>query len=59
VTADRPRSDWATHYPGYGNDHGFSLRVDMPPGRYATCVVALNVGAGNDKYLSCSDVVVK
>ncbi len=59
VTADRARSDWASHYASYGNDHGFAIGVEMPPGRYATCIVALNQGEGRDSYLSCGDVVVK
>lgn len=59
VIANRARGDWATHYPSHGNDHGFSIRVDLPPGRHPTCVVARNVGPGSDKYLTCTDVVVK
>ena len=59
VTADRARSDWASHYASYGNNHGFAIGIEMPPGRYATCVVALNEGEGRDSYLSCGDVVVK
>ncbi len=59
VTADRSRSDWATHYGSYGNNHGYAIGIEMPPGRYATCVVALNEGEGRDSYLSCGDVVVK
>jgi uncharacterized protein with LGFP repeats len=59
VTANRSRSDWSRHYAGFGDDHGFAIGVEMPPGRYATCIVALNVGEGRDSYLSCGDVVVK
>ena len=59
VTADRSRSDWSRHYGSYGDNHGFAIGIEMPPGRYATCVVALNQGEGRDSYLSCGDVVVK
>jgi hypothetical protein len=59
VTANRSRSDWSRHYAGFGDDHGFAIGVEMPPGRYATCIVALNVDEGRDSYLSCGDVVVK
>ncbi len=59
VTADRSRPDWSRHYGSYGDNHGFAIGIEMPPGRYATCVVALNEGEGRDSYLSCGDVVVK
>lgn len=57
--ADRPRGDWAANYPGHGNDHGFAIGVDVPPGRYSACLVGLNAGEGVDSFLLCKDVVVK
>ncbi len=59
VTANGPRSDWARNYSGFGNDHGFSIGIEAPPGTWATCIVARNVGEGRDSYLDCRDVVVK
>lgn len=59
VTANRARSDWAANYATYGNDHGYAIGIEIPPGTYATCVVALNARDGRDTYLSCGDVVVK
>ncbi len=57
--ANRPRGDWQANYPGHGNDHGFAIGVDVPPGRYSACLVALNAGEGVDSFLMCRDVVVK
>ena len=59
VTADRARGDWESNYATYGNDHGFAIGIELPPGTYSTCVVALNARDGRDTYLSCGDVVVK
>ena len=57
--ANRPRWDWQAQYPEYGNDHGYAIGVDVPPGNYSACLVALNVGEGVDTFLQCRDVVVK
>ncbi len=43
-------------FPGYGDDHGFSVTVSIPTGKHAVCVVAVNDGAGGDRGFGCQTV---
>lgn len=52
-TADRPRADVGAAYPGYGNDHGFSMTVPASSGSHQVCVYVINVGAGDNQLIAC------
>jgi hypothetical protein len=58
TTADDPRSDIGSLYPGYGNAHGFNVRAAASPGWHSVCLWALNVGAGGNPQLACRTVYV-
>ncbi|HST47192.1 fibronectin type III domain-containing protein [Jatrophihabitans sp.] len=44
--ASGTRSDLATRYPGYGQNHGYSIFTRVPAGTHQLCAYGLNVGAG-------------
>ena len=56
VTADASRPDVGAHYPGVGNNHGFSVAYTLPEGSHTVCVTARNVGFGSDVALPCRTV---
>jgi len=58
ITADQPRPDIATGYPGYGANHGFSTTVSATPGPHRVCVYAINSGPGASPVISCRTVTV-
>jgi hypothetical protein len=59
VRADSLRVDVGSHYPGYGNNHGFRLTLNAAPGWHTVCVRALNAGgAGVTVSLGCRTVFV-
>lgn len=47
-------------YPGYGDNHGFTLYAykSAVPGTHTECLRALNVGGGSDTNLYCGSYVV-
>lgn len=56
VPADRPRSDIAALYPGYGSQHGFATTVYADGGNQTYCVYGVNVGGGSDGLLGCGTI---
>lgn len=58
--AQRSRPDLAVAFPGYGDRHGFHLRLpDLPAGTRTACVYAINVGSGDrNPGLGCVDYTV-
>ena len=59
LTANVPRPDVASAYPGYGPNHGFNGAVPVPAGTHEVCVYALNTGPGtSNKSLGCKTVTV-
>jgi len=58
LTASSSRPDVALQYPAHGANHGFVATVPVPSGTHEVCLYAINTGAGTNKTLSCSRVVV-
>ncbi|QYG13353.1 hypothetical protein KY497_09360 [Microbacterium sp. PAMC22086] len=58
IVADKKRPDLVPHFPGYGENHGFSAKINASPGRQDVCAYAINVGAGGTVLLRCETVVV-
>jgi hypothetical protein len=55
--ADVDRPDIGAAYPGNGSAHGFDVRSPiLGTGVKQVCVVALNVGIGDDRVLGCQDI---
>ncbi|WP_292701793.1 hypothetical protein [Microbacterium sp. 69-10] len=51
--ADGVRRDIADVYPGYGENHGFTIKRTLPPGGAQVCVYAINDAAGGNTVLGC------
>jgi fibronectin type III domain protein len=58
VPANIARGDFARQYPAWGPNHGFDYITPMANGSYQICVIALNVGAGANRQMRCSTIVV-
>ncbi len=58
VAADKKRPDLVPHFPGYGENHGFSAKIPATPGKHNVCVYAMNIGAGEPVLLRCQVVDV-
>jgi hypothetical protein len=58
VTADVPRNDVASAYPGYGAAHGYSAVISAPPGRHQVCTYGINTGNGSNSHIGCRTVTV-
>jgi hypothetical protein len=56
--ANGSRGDIARVYPGYGDAHGFSGRVDAKPGRHSVCVYGIDIRPGSNRMIGCRTVVV-
>lgn len=57
--ADQPRPDVEAQYPGSGANHGFWVDVGgLSPGWHDVCVIAWNVGFGNNATIGCAGAVV-
>jgi LAS superfamily LD-carboxypeptidase LdcB len=54
--ADRSRPDVASAFTGYGDRHGFELRVPIPGGSTPVCLYAINQGPGSSTLLGCPRV---
>ena len=57
-TADQPRPDIATAFPGAGQAHGFTFQhTATTPGAHRVCIYAINRNAGTENPLiRCADV---
>jgi hypothetical protein len=53
VWADRPKPGWESAFPRLGANHGFEARIPVSGGAQDVCVVARNVGGGQDATLAC------
>ncbi|RZS67918.1 hypothetical protein EV187_0340 [Agromyces ramosus] len=53
--ADVSRPDIGQRF-GLGANHGFAIKVPTGGGRHSVCVFALNVGAGENRLMTCADV---
>ncbi|WP_224363258.1 hypothetical protein [Hyalangium versicolor] len=51
ATANVYRPDVGAAYPGYGDSHGFHVRIDWPVGNGQVCVYAINTGPGDSNPL--------
>jgi len=60
VTADRPRPDVAAAFPGYLDNHGFSVPLDtVAPGLRTVCVYAINAATGTyNPNLGCKQAAI-
>jgi hypothetical protein len=59
LTATGGRADVGRAYPGYGDNHGYSLTVPASGGPNTVCVYGINVGAGGaNPLLACKTVQV-
>jgi hypothetical protein len=57
--ANGSRPDVGNVYPGYGNNHGFTLTVRATPGSRRVCVYAINVRSGGvNPEIGCRQVNV-
>lgn len=56
--ADRPRPDVGAAYPGFGDNHGFSLSTRIAEGTHNVCIYAINVGGSTNTLLGCRQVTV-
>lgn len=58
LTANTPRPDVESVFPGYGPNHGFEATLSAQPGTRSVCVTFVNVGAGSNKDAGCRSVIV-
>jgi len=60
VTASAVSSGLNASYPGYGDNHGFSMTAtkSTAKGTHSLCVNAVNVGGGNDVNLYCTSYTI-
>lgn len=56
VAATQNRPDIARKFPAFGGAHGFTVTVDVGPGRHSVCVYGLNVGPGTNADFPCTTV---
>ena len=60
VKADGARPDIEQSAPGEaGPAHGFATTIPATAGRHQVCVYGINVGAGSNSSIGCSDVTVQ
>jgi hypothetical protein len=57
TTANLARPDFAKQYPKAGPDHGFDFFVPVPEGNHLVCTWAVNVGAGTNYKIGCTQQV--
>ena len=58
TSASGSRPDVAGAFPGYGDQHGFALRVPANSVDNVMCAYAINVGPGGNALIGCSRVAV-
>lgn len=51
--ADGVRSDVGGAFPGFGDQHGYSIVVPVPLGARQLCIYAINVGSGVNVQFTC------
>ncbi|RWZ46364.1 hypothetical protein ELQ90_15040 [Labedella phragmitis] len=56
AAANVSRPDVGSAFPGYGNAHGFDLRLNLPPGSTEVCVYGISVGGGRNALIDCRTV---
>lgn len=56
--ASGTRSDIGLVFPGYGANHGFSVRVPASAGAHGVCAYAINVAAGGNQLVGCRSVSI-
>ncbi|WP_146066102.1 hypothetical protein [Cryobacterium sp. Y82] len=55
--ADQLRPDVGALYPGYGNNHGYSVTMPATPGVQTVCSYGIDIaGAGSNRSLGCRTV---
>lgn len=57
-TANASRPDVGASYPGYGDRHGFVVRVPSSPGTHQVCVYAIDDRGGDNPTLGCRSVTI-
>ncbi|RLK47768.1 hypothetical protein C7474_2365 [Microbacterium telephonicum] len=58
ITANTSRPDVGRVYPGYGALHGIDALLNVSPGSHQLCAYGINVGAGSNNLLGCTNFVV-
>jgi hypothetical protein len=58
TTARTARADVGAAYPGWGNNRGYSMKIEAAPGVHNVCAQVINVGPGSDRDLGCRTVRV-
>ena len=58
LVANGNRSDLVPHYPAYGAAHGYTAKIAAGIGVHTVCLYAINVKAGSNTTLTCSQVTV-
>ncbi|MDT4922050.1 MAG: hypothetical protein QOI15_2952, partial [Pseudonocardiales bacterium] len=58
LTANAPRPDIATQYPGAGPNHGFVATYKLAEGSHQVCVTVQNIGYGGNAKLPCQTRVL-
>jgi hypothetical protein len=58
VVAGAAYAKLGTSFPGFGDNHGFSVASTLPPGTHDVCINAVNDGAGGNRIIGCRVVDV-
>ena len=58
ATANLSRPDVAARYPWAGAAHGFSITAHAAEGAHRVCVLATNIGLGQDRTVACRTVTL-
>lgn len=56
--ANATRTDVGTAYPNFGSNHGFNYAVRPGGGSHQACMIARNVGYGENKELRCVNFTI-
>jgi hypothetical protein len=59
VTADYRLDGLPGMHPGYGPNHGFVFRTNVPPGTRNVCAYALGANGGAGNAIGCRRITVK
>jgi hypothetical protein len=54
--ANQPRPDIGAAYPGWGDNHGFTIDAPVSEGTHQACAYAINQPAGTNPLLGCRTV---
>ena len=59
TSASNPRGDVGNAFPGYGDNHGFSIVVNVGQGTHTICAYSINIGIGTtNPALRCQTVTL-